>query len=94
MLVQQENAFRQNLSRRGEVTRVLVDTVETARRAGAGARLHARSFAEAPEIDPTVIVETPARGSWAPGEFLTVEITGSREYDLLARPTEHGESGA
>jgi ribosomal protein S12 methylthiotransferase len=54
MLAQQEIAFRQNHSRRGERTKVLVDRIETlddGRR-----RLHGRTFGEAPEIDQSVLV--------------------------------------
>ncbi len=46
----------------------------------------ARSSADAPEIDGQVIIEP----GWdlAPGDFLEVEVTGSAEHDLWARPVE------
>jgi ribosomal protein S12 methylthiotransferase len=77
MLVQQENAFRQNASRRGETTRVLVDAEldGTSR----SRRFVARSRGEAPEIDPTIIVSVPARGPRARDAKGFVEID-------LARP--------
>jgi len=78
MLVQQENAFRQNASRRGETTRVLVDgELETSGRAR---RFAARSRGEAPEIDPTIIVGLPAPGPNAP------QRKGFREIELGRLP--------
>jgi len=56
---------------------VLVDAVEAT-------RVIARSYADAPEIDGTVIVP----GAWdlAPGDFIEVQVTGSAEHDLIAEP--------
>jgi ribosomal protein S12 methylthiotransferase len=44
----------------------------------------ARSHADAPEIDGTVIID----GAWelSPGDFIEVDITGSLEYDLIGEP--------
>ncbi len=47
----------------------------------------ARSTADAPEIDGTVIVEESG-GQLAVGEFAEVKITASGEYDLWAVPAE------
>ena len=77
MLVQQENAFRQNASRRGETARVLVDGELDA--TSRTRRFAARSRGEAPEIDPTIIVSVPARGPRAREAKGFVEIE-------LARP--------
>ncbi len=42
----------------------------------------ARSYADAPEIDGTVIID----GAWdlSPGDFIEVDVTGSLEHDLIA----------
>jgi len=120
MLVQQANAFRHNRSRRGEVVEALVEEFEPPSRNDAGSsrkpariQLRARSYGEAPEIDPSILVACDAApaadlppsfrelalaprggaaqrpkarrtGPPAPGEFVKVNITGSRDYDLLA----------
>ncbi|MCU0836558.1 MAG: 30S ribosomal protein S12 methylthiotransferase RimO [Chromatiaceae bacterium] len=78
MAVQAEIS-RAKLARRvGERLTVLVDEVEDE-------QVIARSYADAPEIDGTVIVP----GAWdlAPGDFIEVVVTGSGEHDLWAEPT-------
>jgi len=45
----------------------------------------ARSFADAPEIDGLVYIETDL--PLAVGEFCRVEISGAGEYDLYASPS-------
>lgn len=55
---------------------VLVDDVQ-------GKKVIARSYADAPEIDGTVIV-TGAKNAQV-GELLRVKITASSEYDLMAK---------
>ncbi len=74
----QAEISREKLARRvGKREIVLVDEVEDE-------RLIARSYADAPEIDGTVIVD----GAWdlEPGNFIEVEITASGEHDLFAEP--------
>jgi len=114
MLIQQEIAFQQNRSRIGDRVRVLVDRVEGD--PAQPSRIHARTFGEAPEIDPSVLIEPGANHQAQPsasppgfqdlpvlssnggehlvaaepvrpGDFLTVSITGSRQYDLLGSVT-------
>ena len=67
MLAQQEVAFRHNRSRVGDEITVLVDEVAT-REDGEPFRLSARSFGEAPEIDPLIYIEgsDQAQGGGAP----------------------------
>lgn len=80
MLAQQEVAFRRAAARKGETFRVLIDDA---------ARDHvfpARHPGQAPEVDSVVYVKG---GRFQPGEFVSVRITGSRGYDLLAHPTTH-----
>jgi len=44
----------------------------------------ARSYADAPEIDGSVIID----GAWElmPGDFIEVDITASLEHDLIGEP--------
>ena len=82
MRVQQEIAFELAAQRVGEVTSVLIET-------GGSEEEHCavgRSPAEAPDVDPVIIVED-GRGL-EPGDIVEVEITGSVEYDCLARVAE------
>jgi ribosomal protein S12 methylthiotransferase len=72
----QAEISRQKLARRiGQRLTVLVDEVEDA-------QVIARSYADAPEIDGTVIV----RGAWElePGDFIEVVVTDAGEHDLWA----------
>jgi ribosomal protein S12 methylthiotransferase len=48
--------------------------------------LRGRLEGQAPDIDPLVYLTNCDPSDWSPGQFLDVEITGSREYDLVARP--------
>jgi ribosomal protein S12 methylthiotransferase len=69
MLLQQQIAREIAQERVGRELKLLVDQP-----------LLARSEADAPDVDATVILAEPA----AVGEFITRRITGSRGYDLLA----------
>jgi len=46
--------------------------------------IYARSVAEAPEIDGTVIIKTEEELDLDPGDFIEVTITGADEHDLYA----------
>ena len=48
--------------------------------------LRARLEGHAPEIDPVVYLTDCDPSEFSAGQFITAEIVGSREYDLLARP--------
>ena len=91
MLAQQEVAFKQNTDRLGEEIQVILDNQQEE----SGKREWiARSYGEAPEIDPVIYIqgrllkdkETAAYGTWQTGQFIKVKITGSRGYDLEAVP--------
>jgi ribosomal protein S12 methylthiotransferase len=76
----QARISRERLARRvGERLTVLVDEV-------GDDEFVARSYADAPEIDGTVIVP----GAWEldPGDFVEVTVTGSGDHDLWAEPVE------
>jgi ribosomal protein S12 methylthiotransferase len=46
----------------------------------------ARLEGQAPDIDPMVYLTECDPSEFSPGQFITAEIVGSRDYDLLARP--------
>ncbi|MGB5735872.1 MAG: 30S ribosomal protein S12 methylthiotransferase RimO, partial [Thiohalocapsa sp.] len=77
MAVQAEISRAKLAARVGQRMIVLVDEVEED-------RVIARSHADAPEIDGTVIID----GAWelAPGDFIEVDITASADHDLYAEP--------
>ncbi len=66
-----------NQSRVGSVERVLVDAVMD------GA-LVCRSFAESPEVDGEILVETERADEKLIGSYIDVRITSADEYDLRA----------
>jgi ribosomal protein S12 methylthiotransferase len=80
MALQQKLSRERNAAMVGRRLRVLVDG-PSARKGFAWA---ARSEADAPEIDGRVYL---AGKKLQPGEFLGVTVTGSSEYDLVAKQT-------
>jgi ribosomal protein S12 methylthiotransferase len=82
MEVQAEISREKLAGRIGQRLTVLVDEVEEG-------RVVARSYADAPEIDGTVIVP----GAWdlEPGDFIEVEITRAGAHDLLGAPVDAAE---
>jgi ribosomal protein S12 methylthiotransferase len=73
-----DNARAFALERVGRTLTVIVD-------GQAGRHLAARSFAEAPEVDP--VARLPL-GSAEPGEFVTVKATGTAGLDIVAEVVE------
>jgi ribosomal protein S12 methylthiotransferase len=67
----------------GQTLRVLVD--------GPAAEhalvLRGRLEGQAPDIDPLVYLSECDPSKLTAGQFVDVEITGARGYDLVARPT-------
>ena len=82
MSSQKRAAARAQKARVGQRVRVLVD--------GPAAEhelvIRARTEGQAPDIDPIVYLTDVDPSEVSPGQFLTAEVVGSREYDLLARP--------
>jgi len=73
----QEKISRARLKQKvGQTMTVLVDSVE-------GGKAIARSSADAPEIDGTVIIAKP--GAVKPGDFVQVTISRAGAHDLHAR---------
>ena len=79
MEVQAEISRAKLAARVGQRLTVLVDAVEDE-------QILARSYADAPEIDGTVIIP----GAWEidQGDFIEVVVTQTREHDLIARPVD------
>jgi len=76
LAAQQSITFERNRARVGQTARVLIDEV--------GERgAISRSYAEAPDVDPVIVIE---QCSAQPGEFVEVCITGVDDYDLVAKP--------
>jgi ribosomal protein S12 methylthiotransferase len=77
MAAQAEISRAKLAARVGQRLTVLVDEVLED-------RVIARSHADAPEIDGSVIID----GAWelAPGDFIEVDVTASLEHDLVAQP--------
>jgi ribosomal protein S12 methylthiotransferase len=80
MAAQQEVHFARQERRVGTTVELLVETTEPLARRAFGRTEH-----DAPEVDGRVRVEGVPAGT-KPGAFLTVEITASEGYDLVARP--------
>jgi ribosomal protein S12 methylthiotransferase len=78
MLRQQAISAQKLQHRIGQKMNVLVEAAEAEGYQG-------RSYADAPEIDGLVHIETGTE--LAPGEFCEVEISAADEYDLYATPS-------
>ncbi len=77
MLTQQEIAFKKAASRIGTQLQVLIDDVDDE-----GVYV-ARHQGQAPEVDSVVYVDD---GAHEPGDFISVRVTGTQDYDLVAEP--------
>lgn len=77
MLAQQEIAFAKGQERMGQELVCLVDEPD-----GSGLG-RGRFYGQAPEIDSICYIE---KCSAKPGEFISVKVVGSRDYDLVVRP--------
>lgn len=65
----------------GDRRQVLVDEIE-------GGLLFCRSYAEAPDIDPSIIVAVDDAEAYSVGQTLVVDIVDVHEYDLIGRISE------
>jgi len=75
MALQQQISLSKNESLVGRKMEALVEKIS-------GKRAVGRTYRDAPEIDGAVYIE---KSSAKPGDFVEVEITGAKPYDLLAR---------
>ncbi len=77
-----------NRQRRGELARVLIDGPASDHELVLRGRLET----QAPDIDASVFLTECDPSSFRSGDFVEVEIVGTREYDLIARPVNDGLS--
>ena len=82
MGLQKRLVARRNRGRIGETARVVVDGPSPDHEL----ILRARLATQAPEIDASVYLSECDPSRFRPGDFVEVEIVGSRGYDLIGRP--------
>ncbi|MEP6756440.1 MAG: 30S ribosomal protein S12 methylthiotransferase RimO [Chthonomonadales bacterium] len=83
MRLQREISFKRNQAWVGRRLEVLVERIESH---ADGKELYAsRSFRDAPDVDGLVYVEGK---ELIPGEFVTVEVTEARPYDMVGKVVE------
>ena len=82
MARQRDIVSRRQQSRLGEKTRLVVDGQSSEHELV----LQGRLPGQAPEIDPVVYLTDCDPSAIAKGAFIDVEIVGSQDYDLVARP--------
>ena len=82
MSAQKRIARRAQKARIGERVKVIVDGPSADHELVWRGRLQG----QAPDIDPLVYLTDCDPSEWTPGQFVEAEISGSRDYDLIARP--------
>jgi ribosomal protein S12 methylthiotransferase len=82
MGLQKKLVHKRQRARIGERARVMVDGPSPDHELVVKARLST----QAPDIDASVYLTDCDPSLYGPGDFAEVEIVGSREYDLIARP--------
>jgi ribosomal protein S12 methylthiotransferase len=88
MAAQKRLIRTRNRQRRGELARVLIDGPASDHELVLRGRLET----QAPDIDASVFLTECDPSSFRSGDFVEVEIVGTREYDLIARPVNGGLS--
>jgi ribosomal protein S12 methylthiotransferase len=86
MALQRRLVARRLRGRIGETARLVVDGVSSEHEMV----LKGRLASQAPEIDAAVFLTDCDPSAHRPGDFLTVELVGSRGYDLIGRPIDDG----
>jgi ribosomal protein S12 methylthiotransferase len=82
MAAQKRLIRTRNRQRRGELTRVLIDGPASDHELVLRGRLET----QAPDIDASVFLTECDPSGFRSGDFVEVEIVGTREYDLIGRP--------
>jgi ribosomal protein S12 methylthiotransferase len=82
MRQQKRIAAKAQQLRAGQEVRIVVDGPSSEHELVLRGRLEG----QAPDIDPVVYLTDCDPSTLSAGQFITAEIVGSREYDLLARP--------
>jgi ribosomal protein S12 methylthiotransferase len=84
MAAQKRLIRTRNRQRRGELARVLIDGPASDHELVLRGRLET----QAPDIDASVFLTECDPSRFRSGDFVEVEIVGTREYDLIARPVD------
>jgi ribosomal protein S12 methylthiotransferase len=82
MQLQKQIVRRRQKSRLGRTVQVMVDGPSP----DSPLVLQARLQGQAPDIDPVVYLENCDPTDFAGGQIVTVEVTGGKDYDLVAQP--------
>ena len=82
MDAQRARVTRRQQARVGETIRLVVDGPSSEHELV----LRGRTAGQAPDIDPMVYLTDCDPSAFATGSFINAEVTGSQEYDLVARP--------
>ena len=82
MDAQRTRVTRRQQARMGERIRLVVDGPSSEHELV----LRGRTAGQAPDIDPVVYLTDCDPSAFATGSFIDAEVTGSQEYDLVARP--------
>jgi ribosomal protein S12 methylthiotransferase len=82
MDAQRARVTRRQQARIGETIRLVVDGPSSEHELV----LRGRTAGQAPDIDPMVYLTDCDPSAFATGSFINAEVTGSQEYDLVARP--------
>ena len=82
MDAQRQRVTRRQAARIGERIRLVVDGPSSEHELV----LRGRTAGQAPDIDPVVYLTDCDPSAYATGSFIDAEVTGSQEYDLVARP--------
>ena len=77
MDIQRDISLEKNLSRVGEIYKVLIDRIEDDHLVG-------RTQYDSPDVDNEVLIAY--NQSISPGDFVNVRITSATEYDLFGEP--------
>ena len=86
MRIQQTISKKRLQERMGKVYDVVIEEFDSQTHTYAG-----RSFAETPEIDGCIVVEAREGDSLEIGTFVSVNIVGSTEYDLIGKVVDKNE---
>lgn len=84
MLLQQKIARENNERLKGKILEVLIEEEDKKNGYGLG-----RTYMDAPEVDGSVVVKAGSQKNGRrlqPGDFVSVRVTASQEYDLVGTP--------
>ncbi len=92
MAAQQEIAFSKAQDKIGQhLECLIIDQIDRrqAKKLGLPGKTHwyyGRHKGQGPEVDPITYIAAPGQAQWMPGQIISVHITSSLGYDLIAKP--------